>query len=156
MNINATLFGQMITFAIFIWVTYRYIWPMFQKILDERQSRIAHDIADAEKRVREAEAMQHRAEKDLNETKIKAADIIEEANKRAGSIIEEARDKAREEGDRLIQLAHNEIAQETEAAKHALRKQLAKLVVAGTEKLLSQQIDHAQNDALIDKLITEI
>ncbi len=156
MNINATLFGQLITFAIFIWITYKFIWPLFQKMLDERQNKIASDIADAEQRVRDSEAMQHQADKELREAKIKAAEILDEANKRAGLLIEEAREKARDEGERLINIARGEIDQEKEAAKTELRSDLARLVIAGTEKILAQKLDNAQNDELINKLITEI
>ncbi|MCW5588276.1 MAG: F0F1 ATP synthase subunit B [Legionellales bacterium] len=156
MNINATLFGQMITFAIFIWITCKYIWPLFAKILDERQSKIAHDISNAEQRVRDAESMQHKAHQELSATKIKSADILDEANKRAGNIIDEARGKARLEGERLIQLANAEIAQQTEQAKQALRENLAELVIKNTEKLLRKRMDQTANDELLNQLITEI
>ncbi len=156
MNINATLFGQMITFAIFVWITYKFIWPLFSKVLDERQSKIAHDISSAEKRVRQAEAMEHKAEQELSEAKIKAVEILDEANKRAGQIIDEARVKARQEGERLINVAKAEIAQEAETAKQALREKLASLIVNGAEQVLRSNIDQSANDELINKLITEI
>lgn len=36
MNINVTLFGQMITFAIFIWFTLKFVWPPITAALEER------------------------------------------------------------------------------------------------------------------------
>ena len=41
MNINATLFGQALWFAVFIWLTMKYIWPPLQKAMHERQQQIA-------------------------------------------------------------------------------------------------------------------
>ncbi|MBL8486612.1 MAG: F0F1 ATP synthase subunit B, partial [Rhodocyclaceae bacterium] len=37
MSINATLIGQMIWFAIFIWITMKYVWPPLQKAMADRQ-----------------------------------------------------------------------------------------------------------------------
>ena len=37
MNINLTLFGQMVTFAIFVWFCMKFIWPILLASLEERQ-----------------------------------------------------------------------------------------------------------------------
>ena len=49
MNINLTLFGQAISFAIFVWFCVKYVWPPVLKALEERESRIADGLAAAEK-----------------------------------------------------------------------------------------------------------
>ena len=41
MNINATLIGQAIWFAVFIWITMKYVWPPLQQAMAERQKQIA-------------------------------------------------------------------------------------------------------------------
>ncbi|HZX79541.1 MAG TPA: F0F1 ATP synthase subunit B, partial [Lysobacter sp.] len=48
MNINMTFFGQMITFAILIWFTMKFIWPPLNKAIEERQQKIAEGLAAAE------------------------------------------------------------------------------------------------------------
>ena len=35
MNINATLFGQAIWFAIFIWITMKYVWPPMKRAMEQ-------------------------------------------------------------------------------------------------------------------------
>ena len=40
MNINATLFAQMIVFAILIWFTMKFIWPPLKLVMDDRAQRI--------------------------------------------------------------------------------------------------------------------
>ena len=37
MNINATLLGQALWFALFIWLTMKYVWPPLQKAMQDRQ-----------------------------------------------------------------------------------------------------------------------
>ena len=40
MNLNATLFAQMIVFFVLWWVVARFVWPPLVKALDERSSKI--------------------------------------------------------------------------------------------------------------------
>ena len=49
MSINATLIGQMITFALLVWFTMKYIWPPLFDSLEERKKKIADGLAAAEK-----------------------------------------------------------------------------------------------------------
>ncbi len=49
MNISVTLFGQMITFGLFVWFTMRFVWPPMIKALQDRQTRIAEGLAAAER-----------------------------------------------------------------------------------------------------------
>ena len=39
MNFNATLIGEMISFAILIWFSVHFIWPHINKAIEERQIR---------------------------------------------------------------------------------------------------------------------
>ena len=48
MDINATLLGHVIWFAVFIWITMKYIWPPLQKAMHDRQEEIAGGLAAAE------------------------------------------------------------------------------------------------------------
>lgn len=156
MDINATLIGQFITFALLVWVTMRYIWPPIMKAMEERKAKIAEGLAAAEKGVYELELSQHKSAELLRDAKIQAADILDQANKRAGRIIDEAKERAREEGNRLLVLAKNEIDQEREVAKQELRKQLATIAVSGAEKILQRHIDTSSDHDLLQQLITEI
>ena len=55
MNINATLIGQAIWFAVFIWITMKYVWPPLQKAMADRQAQIAEGLAAAERGKHEQE-----------------------------------------------------------------------------------------------------
>ena len=48
MNPNITLLGQMISFAILIWFTVKFIWPPLTKAIEDRQQKIAECIAAAD------------------------------------------------------------------------------------------------------------
>lgn len=156
MEINATLLGQFITFALLVWITMKYIWPPVTKAMEDRRAKIAEGLAAAERGLYELEVAQHKAAEYLRDAKIQAADILEQANKRAGRIIDEAKERAREEGNRLIAIAQAEIEQEVQTAKQELRKQLATVAINGAEKILQRHIDTASDHDLLQQLIAEI
>jgi F-type H+-transporting ATPase subunit b len=43
-NFNATFIGQIVAFAIFIYLTYRYVWPPIVAAMAERSKRIADGL----------------------------------------------------------------------------------------------------------------
>ncbi len=156
MNINLTLLGQMITFMILVGVTMKYIWPPMMKALEDRRRQIADGLEAAERGHHELELARHRATENLRDAKLEAAKIIDAANQRATRMIEDAKEKEREEGDRLIVLAKDQIVQEMQTAKQQLINQVAALAISGAEKILSEKIDESTNNRLVDQLIDEI
>ena len=141
MNINATLFGQAIWFALFIWVTMKYVWPPLHKAMQNRQKQIADGLAAAERGKQELEQAAKRTEEILLEAREKAQELLAHADKRAAQIVDEAKHAAKSEGERLIAGAKAEINQEVFRAKEALRSQVAALAVAGAEKILRREVD---------------
>ncbi len=156
MEINATLFGQMITFAVFVWFTMKYIWPPIIKAMQDREKRIADGLAAGERGQHELELAQHKALDQLRDAKIHAAEILDQANKRANHIVEEAKERAREEGERLLTIARSDIEQELETARQQLRSEVANLAIESAEKILARSVDANVQHDLVAKLITEI
>ena len=48
MNITATLIGQSLTFAVFVWFCMKFIWPPVRAAMSERQKAIAEGLAASE------------------------------------------------------------------------------------------------------------
>lgn len=155
MNLNATLFVQMLCFITFVLITMKYIWPPITNILEKRRKEIADGLAAGEQGKKELELAQHKSKEMLLEAKTQAAQIIEQANYQSNRIVEEAKAKAREEGERLIKLAQDEIDQRYVAAKSQLMKHVSQIVIAGAEKILQSEVDKASNDRLIRELVSD-
>jgi len=155
-NINMTLIGQTIAFAIFVWFCIKYVWPPISSALHERQKKIADGLDAASRASRDLELAQEQAAQTLRESKEQSSQILEQANKRASQMIEEAREQARAEGERLVASARAEIDQEINRAKEELRVQVATLAVAGAERVLEASIDEKAHRKLLDKLAAEL
>lgn len=156
MNINATLFGQAITFAIFIWFTMKYVWPPIMAAIHTREKAIADGLAASKKSVHQLEKAQEEAHHILMEARQKATDIITHANQRADEIVKAASEKAIHEGQRLVAAAHTRIAQDVSDAKQTLRGEVVDLALASAQKLLGKKLDDAAHRDFIGKVIDEI
>ncbi|MBS0359168.1 MAG: F0F1 ATP synthase subunit B [Proteobacteria bacterium] len=156
MNLNATLLGQMITFALFIWFTMKFVWPPVMKALQERQGKIAEGLAAAERARHDLELAQKKAVELLHEAKKQAAEISEAAHHRGTQIVDEAKTKALEESQRMLTAARQQIKQEIDQARRELREQVANIAVLGARKILTRHMDEAANSELIKDLIQEI
>lgn len=156
MNFNATLIGQMVAFAVFVWFCMKYVWPPLVNALNERKARIADGLAAAERGKHEQELAQERAREVLHEAKQQAQEIIGRAEKRAAEIVDEAKDAARTEGERLLAAARAEIDQEVNRVKEDLRKQVVSIAVAGAEKVLEREVDESTHGELLNKLAAQI
>lgn len=155
MDINVTLFFQVVVFALFVWFTMKFIWPPISQALEERQTSIADGLAAAEKGRQALESAHIRFKELEAEGRERAVVIIEQANKRAQTIVDEARQKARSEGERLLQVANSRIEQEYTKAKEELTAGIFDLVIAGSERVLAREVDYVSNKALVDQLLSE-
>jgi F-type H+-transporting ATPase subunit b len=156
MNINATIIGQTIVFLILIWFSVKFIWPPLLKAIEDRQKKIADGLAAAERGQNELHRANDEAATIVNEAREKALKIVDQANRRSNEIIEEARATALSEGQRLVGDARQEVALEQARARDTLRKDVAKLAVAGASRLLEREIDPAAHAELIEQLAREI
>ncbi len=156
MNINLTLIGQTIAFAVFVWFCMKFVWPPLMAALEERRKKIADGLDAANRAQRDLELAQDKAMQQIREGKEEAAKLIEQANKRASQIIDDAKETAQAEGDRIKAGAQAEIEQDVNRAKEALRSQVATLAVAGAAQILERSVDENAHKELLDKLASEL
>ena len=145
MNINLTLIAQAVTFALFIWITVKFIWPWLMRKIEERQKQIADGLAAGEQGRRELEAAGKRAHEELAKARERVGEIIGSAERREAQMLEEAKAAAKADIDQQIA-----------RAREMLREQVAALAVAGAEKILRREVDSETHAELLGRLKKEI
>jgi len=155
-NINLTLIGQAIAFAIFVWFCVKYVWPPITAAMEARQKKIADGLSAADRASLDLELAQEKAAQQMQKAKEEAAVLIDKANKRAAQIVEASKDDARKEGEKLIEHARAEIQQERVQARDALRTEVAVLAIAGAEKILEATVDAKAHSEMLDKLAAQL
>lgn len=156
MNLNATLFAQLIVFGVLVWFTMKYVCPPIIKALDERADKIAEGLAAAERGKSDFEQAEKKVAELLTEGRSQVAEIIANAERRAAQIVEEAKEQAQSEAVRITAQAKADVEQETHRAREALREQVATLAVKGAESILRREINEAQHAQMLSTLKQEL
>jgi len=155
-NINVTLFAQMLVFLLLIWGSAKFIWPPITKALDERRKKIADGLAAAEKGSRSLQDASLKSEEALKAARLQAQEIIGAANKQATQLVEQARQDAESEKARIVASGHSEVEREVGQAKDVLRKQVGDLAVAGASKILKREIDAKTHADVLNELAAQV
>jgi len=155
-NLNATLFAQLVVFFILAWFTMKFVWPPIMKALDERAKKIADGLAAADKAKSDLSLAEKRAVEELRKAREAGADVRSGAERQGAKII----DDARQEATRIIAQAREAAGEEAGAAfqraKEALRDQVAQLAVAGAERILRREINAQVHAELLANLKSEL
>ena len=156
MDINITLVGQMITFAIFVVFTMKFVWPPLRKALDERREKIADGLASADRASRELEVAKRQSVEVLREAKAKATEIVDGAYTRAHKVDEQAKEEAIVTADKIKGMAMVEIEQEKIKAKVELKTEVVTLAMAGASKIISAQVDEQASNEILKEFVNKI
>jgi len=152
-NINFTLIGQMLTFAIFVWFTMTYVWPMLEAALKERSKKIADGLSAAKEGHEILAKSKENASVELQQAKKQASEILARANNKVVVLMEDAKKEAKLECDNMIKTAKVHIQQERNQARANLQAEIVSLVIKGVEKILSKSINNKDNADIISKII---
>jgi F-type H+-transporting ATPase subunit b len=152
MNINATLFFQLVVFFIGAWVTMKYIWPPLIKSLEERQKKIADGLAAADRGQKSLDDAKRKIAEEQAAERAHVQQLVAEAEKRGQAIVDAAKGQAKVEADRIVEAAKAEATQEVQRAKDSLRDQVAVLAVAGATQILQREVNPQVHSELLAQL----
>jgi F-type H+-transporting ATPase subunit b len=155
-NLNATLFAQLVVFFILAWFTMKFVWPPLIKALDERSKKIADGLAAAEKGKTELEVAHKRVGEELAQARNEGQHRIAEAEKRAQVLAEEIKAQAHVEATRIVTQAKADAEQQVIKARETLRGQVAALAVQGAEQILKREVDQTAHADLLNQLKAEL
>ncbi len=156
MDINMSLIGQMITFAVLVWVSMKFVFPSLNSALDERAKRIADGLAAADQGQAAMVVAEKRAAEALTGAREEASQRVADAEKRAQLVAEEIKANAQAEADRIIAQAKADADQQVAKAREALRAQVADLAVKGAEQILKREVSAAAHAELLSRLAVEL
>ena len=156
MDFNATLFGQIIAMIVFVWFCMKYIWPVIIGAIEQRQTEIANGLAAAEKGQSSLATAKVEVDKIIAAARDQARGIIDQANSRATGIVEQGKADGEAARKAQVEAGRAEIAVELNRAREELRGQVARIAVAGAEKVLGREIDANAHRDLLGKLAAEL
>lgn len=152
MNINLTMIGQLIMFAMFTWFCMKFVWPPIVAAMEERKKRIEDGLIAAERGLSEHKEAKQKAQEMLENSKSQASEIVANATKQASMVVEEAKNVASQEAQRIKAQAHGEIEQESQRVRNELKNQVSDLVMQGVSAVLDKEVGVEAHQSMLKKL----
>jgi len=151
------LFWMMLAFLMVLFILGKYAWKPIMQSLKEREHTIHEALNAAELAREEMSQLRVSNEALIREAKNERDLLLAEARKLKDSIIEEARQKAGEEGNRILNTAKESIHYEKMAAMTELKNQLADLSLEIAKKILERELsDPQKQEAYVKELLKDV
>ena len=155
-NINWTLFWNVINFLVLVYLLKRYLYQPLLEILDKRSAKIAGDLKAAEDSRAEALELKEKYEAEIGKARERAQEIIEMAEERGKERAREIIKVAKEEASRIREKNLEEIELAREEARRQLKEEVAAISLLVAGKYLQEQLQKEQQLKIIEKYINSL
>ncbi|MFD2246920.1 F0F1 ATP synthase subunit B [Pontibacter ruber] len=151
------IFWQLVTFLLVLFLLTKFAWKPIMSALREREASIEDALSAAERAKLEVQGLKAENEKLLAEARLERDRILKEASDAGNNIVETAKNKANEEGARMIAHAREAIENEKLAAITEVKNMAAALSVDIAERILRRELSDPQaQQALAQDYISEV
>jgi len=148
---------MLLAFGIVFFVLWKFGWPIFTKMLDDRAKYIDESIAKAKLANDELANIQAKTAAMLKEAQEQQSKILAEAVETRNQIVEKAKTEATMAGQKILAEAKQQIEVEKEDAIRDIRRQVGLLSVEISEKVLRQSLKTDKDQmAMIDRMLDEL
>ena len=151
------LFWMVVVFGIVFFLLAKFGFPVIIKMVDDRKAYIDNSLKAAREANAQLANVKAEGEKILAQAREEQAKILKSATETRDRIIREAQEKARLEGDRLMDEMKKQIETEKESAIRDIRRQVALLSVSVAEQVIRTKLaDDKEQTELISRLVDEM
>lgn len=150
------LLAQIVSFILLLVILRAVGYKPIQRMLRERQERIARALEEA-KAAEEARAkVEARREEILTRARAEAQEVVAEAQRRAREERQKLLAQAREEAERIRQAARQEAEAERAQMLGQVREQIVALAIAAAHKLVGEALDEQRQRALVEAFFSGV
>jgi F-type H+-transporting ATPase subunit b len=146
----------LLAFGITLYLLNKLAFPRIAEALDRRRRAIEESIESATRAKQEADELLEEYRARLREAREQAEDIVVRARKAAENLQDETKAHAVKQREELLAQARRDIEHETRRALDELRKQVADMTVAATEKITRKSLTEEDHRRLIEEALSEV
>ncbi len=151
------LFWMLLSFLIVFFLMVKFGFPVITKMVEERKNYIDESLQKAHEANERLAGIQQESERILNEARARQSEILSQAKATGDSIVSEAREKAQNEGAKLLLDAKAQIAAEKENALRDIRQTVAELSISIAEKVVRQRLSNdAEQQKFVEQMLDEV
>ena len=151
-----TLIAQICNLFIQLFFVKKFFLDKIKAILDQRREAADKQITDAEAAKAEAMAIKAAYEKNMEEAKAKADDLLMNAQRTANSRSEEIIGQAQAAAAQIKSKASADIEMEKKKAINDAKNEISGLAMAIAGKVVERELNSADQADLIDRFIDEL
>jgi len=153
---NGTFIVVLLAFIIVLGVIAKFVLPVLNAALTERQEQIRGELAAADQAKADAEEADATRRTELEQARNQARDIVAGANATAESTKAAAVVEAQAMHDRIVASAEAEVAVARQAAVEDVTAKVGAIVLAAAERVIGREINAADHQDLIDEAIAAV
>lgn len=149
-------FWTWVIFISLLLVLRKWVWPALVRMTEERERRIANQLAEAERMNAEAKAALEEHRKLLAGAKEQAQTLLADAKSVAEKERQSLLERARDEQEAMLERARREIAAERDRAVVELRREAVDLSLAAAARLLERRLDTEADRKLVNDYLASL
>ena len=150
---SSLIFWEVVSFAILLFVLYKFAFPGILSVLEEREKKIKNSLDEAEAHRMEAERRLKEYEARLAGASREAEGILAAAKERTQRLMEENEQRLTAEAERIKGDATREIDHERRKAIQEIRTQTTDLALMVAEKVVQRSLTDADHRRLADEAL---
>ena len=150
-------FWQLLIFVGLILILKKFAWKPILGAVNSREESIRKALDSAKEAEEKMASITAKNEEFLKQAREERDVILREAKEAKDSIVAEAKGVAKEEADRILVSANEQIANERMKAVTELKNQVGKLSLEIAEKILTAELDDkSKQEALVNNLVEDV
>ncbi len=146
----------LLVFALSMFLLAKFAFPRIGDALDKRQRAIEESIESSERVRREADQLLAEYRERLGDARSQADEIVARARKTGEAHESEVLGEARAKREEMMAQTRRDIEAETRRAIQEIRKEVADLTVAATEKVTRKTLTEADQKRLVEEALAEL
>ena len=151
-----TMLVQLCATAVLFFLMYKLAYKPVKKIMDTRAEYEQSKLSDADKLKKEYEDLHAKAEKEIDEAKTKAQEIIANAQDEGSRVKNNLIDEAKQKSQQIMEDAQNNITLQKNKMLEDMHGEIVDVALSAAEKMLQSKLDSKDDKDSIDAFIKEV
>ena len=147
---------QLLGFLIVFFVLKKYAFGAILGVIDARRKHIEDEIAAAEKKRLDMEALEKDYRKRLDHIEQEARERIQEASNIGQTLAKDIQDRARIDAQRIVDRTKAELDQDIMKARIVMRNEVVEISSLIAEKVLREKLNTQEHEKLVEKFLREL
>ena len=153
---STLIFWEVVSFAILLWVLWKFAFPPILQTLEERERKIRESLEQADRLRAESDQKMLEYEAKFKAASKQAEAVLEAAKERAQRIMEENEQRIKVESQRYKEDATREIEQERRRAIQDIRNQTTEMALLVAEKVVGRSLTDADHKRMADEALASV